>query len=80
MSIVINFTYCDTGRRHQRLCRRIGRYWIEQLAGIAVTVENASEYRYRHPAIQRDGVAIAISQSGESLDTLMALRYAADRG
>ena len=39
----------------------IGRYWIEQLAGIAVTVENASEYRYRHPAIQRDGVAIAIS-------------------
>ena len=58
----------------------IGRYWIEQLAGIAVTVENASEYRYRHPAIQQDGVAIAISQSGESLDTLMALRYAAEQG
>ena len=58
----------------------IGRYWIEQMSAIPVTVENASEYRYRHPAIQPGGVAIAISQSGESLDTLMALRYAAEQG
>lgn len=58
----------------------VGRYWIEQLSGVAVTVETASEYRYRHPAIQKNGIAVAISQSGESLDTLMALRYAAEQG
>ncbi len=58
----------------------VGRYWIEHLAGVAVSVETASEYRYRHPAIQDKGIAIAISQSGESLDTLMALRYAAEQG
>ena len=58
----------------------VGRYWIEQLSGIPVAVENASEYRYRHPAQHPGGVAIAISQSGESLDTLMALRYAAEQG
>ena len=49
---------------------QVGRYWFEQLAGLPVTVEVASEYRYRHPAHVPDGAALAISQSGESPDTL----------
>lgn len=58
----------------------VGRYWIEELSGVPVSVETASEYRYRNPAIQSGGVALAISQSGESLDTLMALRHAREQG
>ena len=59
---------------------QIGRYWIEKLAGIPVACEIASEYRYRHPVAIQGGTAIAISQSGESLDTLMAMRHAAEQG
>ena len=59
---------------------QIGRYWIEKLAGIPVSCEIASEYRYRHPVAVAGGTAIAISQSGESLDTLMAMRHAAEQG
>ncbi|MGC6518112.1 MAG: glutamine--fructose-6-phosphate transaminase (isomerizing) [Candidatus Puniceispirillaceae bacterium] len=58
----------------------VGRYWIEKIAHVPVTIEVASEYRYRQPATSHLSHAIAISQSGESLDTLMALRYAADQG
>jgi len=59
---------------------QISRYWLEGLAGIPVSVETASEYRYRAPAHLAGGAVIAISQSGESLDTLMALRHAHDNG
>lgn len=59
---------------------QIGRYWIESLAGVPVSVETASEYRYRNPVHLPGGTVLAISQSGESLDTLMALRHAADLG
>ena len=59
---------------------QISRYWLEGLAGIPVSVETASEYRYRAPAHLAGGAVIAISQSGESLDTLMALRHASDNG
>ncbi len=59
---------------------QIGRYWIEGLAGVPVSVETASEYRYRQPAHLPRGAALAISQSGESLDTLMALRHAGALG
>jgi len=52
------------------------RYWFESLAGIATEVELASEFRDRDAVLPAGGVAIAISQSGESLDTLMALRRA----
>ena len=58
----------------------VGRYWIEKLTGVPVCVEVASEYRYRQPASSHLSHAIAISQSGESLDTLMALRYASEQG
>ena len=59
---------------------QIGRYWLEDLAEIPVSVETASEYRYRAPAHLAGGAVIAISQSGESLDTLMALRHAREKG
>ena len=59
---------------------QIGRYWIEKLAGVPVSCEVASEYRYRHPVALEGATAIAISQSGESLDTLMAMRHASEQG
>ncbi len=54
----------------------IGEYLIEQYCRIPVEVEYASEFRYRRPIINRDDVIIAISQSGETADTLAALREA----
>lgn len=51
----------------------VARYWIEQLARIPVSVEIASEYRYREPAIPDCTLLIAISQSGETADTMAAL-------
>lgn len=58
----------------------LGKYWIESLADVPVTTEIASEFRYRNPALKHFDLAMGISQSGESLDTLMALRYAAEHG
>ena len=58
----------------------VARYWIEGLARVPVTCEIASEYRYRKPVTSSFSMAIAISQSGESLDTLMAMRHAAESG
>jgi len=57
----------------------VARYWIEAVAGIPVTVEIASEYRYRDPAVPDGTLMLAISQSGETADTLAALQRAADR-
>ena len=57
----------------------VARYWIEALAGIPVMVEVASEYRYRTPAVPEGTLMLAISQSGETADTLAALELAADR-
>ena len=58
----------------------IGKYWIEGLADLPVSTEIASEFRYREPSLRNTGLAVGISQSGESLDTLMALRHAAKGG
>ncbi len=58
----------------------IGRYLIEQLADLPVDVEIASEFRYRDPAIRPASLVIAMSQSGETADTLAALRYCTERG
>lgn len=58
----------------------VGRYWIESMARVPVTCEVASEYRYRNPVTSAYTTAIAISQSGESLDTLMAMRHAGESG
>ncbi len=54
----------------------IARYWIEQLCKLPCTVEIASEYRYRSPVVPEGTLFIAISQSGETADTLAALRLA----
>jgi len=58
----------------------IGEYLLEDLARISVEVEYASEFRYRNPIIDQDDVVIALSQSGETADTLAALETAKDRG
>lgn len=54
----------------------VGKYAIEKWANIPVDVELASEYRYREPSLDKNTLVIPISQSGETMDTLMALRYA----
>jgi glucosamine--fructose-6-phosphate aminotransferase (isomerizing) len=58
----------------------IARYYIEQGARLPCTVEVASEYRYRNPVVPPGTLLIAISQSGETADTLAALRYAKELG
>ncbi|WP_421736181.1 glutamine--fructose-6-phosphate transaminase (isomerizing) [Caulobacter sp.] len=58
----------------------IGKYLIEQLADLPVDVEIASEFRYRQPALRPGSLVIAMSQSGETADTLAALRYCQARG
>ncbi|MEQ5835899.1 glutamine--fructose-6-phosphate transaminase (isomerizing) [Marinobacter sp. NFXS9] len=58
----------------------VARYWIEELAGIPCSVEVASEYRYRHHVVQPDTLFLTISQSGETADTLAALRQAKEAG
>jgi glucosamine--fructose-6-phosphate aminotransferase (isomerizing) len=58
----------------------IGRYAIEQWARVPVDVDVASEYRYRNPVVGPDDLVIGISQSGETLDTLVAMRTARERG
>jgi len=58
----------------------VGKYAIEKWANISVDVEMASEYRYREPSVDSKTLLIPISQSGETMDTLMAMRYAQERG
>ncbi len=58
----------------------VGKYLIEQLADLPVDVEIASEFRYRSPALRPGSLAIAMSQSGETADTLAALRLCSSKG
>lgn len=58
----------------------VGEYLIEDLARIPVEVEYASEFRYRNPIINENDVVIAISQSGETADTLAAIKLAKEKG
>jgi len=58
----------------------VARYWIEALCGLPCTVEIASEYRYRSPVVPDDTLFVTISQSGETADTLAALRAAKEAG
>jgi glucosamine--fructose-6-phosphate aminotransferase (isomerizing) len=53
----------------------VAKYWFEQVAGIPVEVDVASEFRYREPPVTNGTVALFVSQSGETADTLAALRY-----
>ena len=58
----------------------VGRYAIEQWARVPVEMDIASEYRYRNPVIGPDDLVIGISQSGETIDTLAAMRFARENG
>lgn len=53
----------------------VAKYWFEQLAGLSCEVDIASEFRYREPPISENATALFVSQSGETADTLAALRY-----
>jgi glucosamine--fructose-6-phosphate aminotransferase (isomerizing) len=59
---------------------QVGEYLIEDLARINVEVEYASEFRYRNPIINEDDIVIAVSQSGETADTMAALELAKSKG
>ncbi len=72
----IQFLACGTSW-HAGL---IGQFFMEQLAGIPASTDYASEFRYRDPVVSKGTLAIAISQSGETADTLAAMREARSRG
>jgi glucosamine--fructose-6-phosphate aminotransferase (isomerizing) len=58
----------------------VAKYWFEQIAGIPVEVDIASEFRYRKPTLSDKSLFVAVSQSGETADTLAALRYCKEAG
>ncbi|MDX1581010.1 MAG: glutamine--fructose-6-phosphate transaminase (isomerizing), partial [Alphaproteobacteria bacterium] len=58
---------------------QVAKYWMERIARIGVEVDIASEFRYREAAMPEGGLAVFISQSGETADTLAALRYAREQ-
>jgi glucosamine--fructose-6-phosphate aminotransferase (isomerizing) len=57
----------------------VAKYWFEQIAGLPCDVDIASEFRYREPPLSGQATALFVSQSGETADTLAALRYARDK-
>jgi glucosamine--fructose-6-phosphate aminotransferase (isomerizing) len=72
----ISLTACGTAA----YAAYVAKYWFEQLAKIAVDVDIASELRYREPVLTKNSLAVVISQSGETADTLAALRYCKKHG
>jgi glucosamine--fructose-6-phosphate aminotransferase (isomerizing) len=58
----------------------IGKYWFEKLARLPADIDVASEFRYREPPLNRNGLSLFVSQSGETADTLASLRYCAGKG
>lgn len=58
----------------------VARYWLEQYAGVSCNVEIASEFRYRKSFVHENSLLVTISQSGETADTLAALRLAKEQG
>ena len=71
----IQFVACGTSLH----AGKVGRFWFEEIAGIPCYVDFASEYRYRNPLVEDGTLFVTISQSGETADTLAALRYAKDK-
>ncbi|MEZ2147423.1 glutamine--fructose-6-phosphate transaminase (isomerizing) [Bradyrhizobium sp. DN5] len=72
----ISITACGTAS----YAGHIAKYWFERLARLPVEIDVASEFRYREAPLRRGDLAIVISQSGETADTLAALRYAKGQG
>ncbi|MET0545606.1 MAG: glutamine--fructose-6-phosphate transaminase (isomerizing), partial [Caulobacterales bacterium] len=58
----------------------VAKYWLERYAGVAVEIDVASEFRYREPPMPKNGLALFVSQSGETADTLAAMRYCKSQG
>ena len=58
----------------------VAKYWLEQFARVPVDIDVASEFRYREPVLENGGLALFISQSGETADTLAALRHCKENG
>lgn len=72
----LTITACGTAS----LAATIAKYWFERFARLPVDVDVASEFRYREPPLEQGGLALLISQSGETADTLAALRYCRSAG
>ncbi|HLV82909.1 MAG TPA: glutamine--fructose-6-phosphate transaminase (isomerizing) [Devosia sp.] len=62
------------------LAGAVAKYWFERYARLPVDIDVASEFRYREPPLEKNGLSLFISQSGETADTLAALRYCASQG
>jgi len=77
-STVSNVYMISCGTAHY--ATRVAEYWFEQIAGIPCKTDIASEFRYRQPALAKNSVALFVSQSGETADTLAALRYCKVQG
>ena len=77
-SSVPRLTMVACGTAYLAAC--VARTWFEQLANCPVEIDIASEFRYREPPLPAGGVTLVVSQSGETADTLAALRYAKARG
>ena len=76
----VRFQACAAHRdrrlRHRDYAGHVAKYWFERLARLPVEIDVASEFRYREAPLRKGDLAIFISQSGETADTLAALRYA----
>lgn len=78
LSTISKLTIVACGTAYYAGC--VAKYWFEQLARLPVEVDIASEFRYREAAMQKGGLSIFVSQSGETADTLAALRYCRAQG
>jgi glucosamine--fructose-6-phosphate aminotransferase (isomerizing) len=82
----MNFSFADVPRITIVACGTsfyagmVAKYWLEQFARVPVELDIASEFRYRQPVLEPGGMALFISQSGETADTLAALRHARAEG
>jgi glucosamine--fructose-6-phosphate aminotransferase (isomerizing) len=72
----ISITACGTSS----YVGTVAKYWFERYARLSCEVDIASEFRYREPPLSKNGLSIVISQSGETADTLAALRYSKSQG
>lgn len=78
LSKISRFTFIACGTAFY--AGAVAKYWFEQLSRQAVEIDIASEFRYREAPMPEDGVSVFISQSGETIDTLAALKYAQSQG
>ena len=72
----LTMSACGTGY----LVTMVAKYWFEKYARLIVDADVASEFRYREPPLEKGGLSLFISQSGETADTLAALRYCQEQG